>query len=223
MKFKLMKTILLPIVMCVSSFANAGLILGSQEFLDLGATTGKTQLQVEAMIAGDNSLAGYVLATNVDMANIWQSLPYMQDSVTGWRGLSSNTQTVSEILEWLYVGTQSYDYGSTSTGSTPDGNRTFNTQSYGQLFYKNKDTNIINSGVFNVLYDHGTPTMILNRELNGNFNLANMDTTSGHTWSQQGSKHSLFVRATTVPEPSTLAIFALGMMGLASRRFKKQS
>jgi len=29
--------------------------------------------------------------------------------------------------------------------------------------------------------------------------------------------------ATAVPEPSTLAIFALGMIGLASRRFKKQS
>jgi hypothetical protein len=28
---------------------------------------------------------------------------------------------------------------------------------------------------------------------------------------------------TAVPEPSTLAIFALGMIGLASRRFKKQS
>lgn len=27
---------------------------------------------------------------------------------------------------------------------------------------------------------------------------------------------------TEVPEPSTLAIFALGIMGLASRRFKKQ-
>ena len=26
-----------------------------------------------------------------------------------------------------------------------------------------------------------------------------------------------------VPEPSTLTIFALGMIGLASRRFKKQS
>jgi hypothetical protein len=26
-----------------------------------------------------------------------------------------------------------------------------------------------------------------------------------------------------VPEPSTLAIFALGIIGLASRRFKKQS
>jgi hypothetical protein len=30
-------------------------------------------------------------------------------------------------------------------------------------------------------------------------------------------------RSVEVPEPSTLAIFALGMIGLASRRFKKQS
>jgi hypothetical protein len=34
---------------------------------------------------------------------------------------------------------------------------------------------------------------------------------------------SLLVRTADVPEPSTLAIFALGLMGLASRRFKKQS
>jgi hypothetical protein len=31
------------------------------------------------------------------------------------------------------------------------------------------------------------------------------------------------VEVSAVPEPSTLAIFALGMIGLASRRFKKQS
>jgi len=31
------------------------------------------------------------------------------------------------------------------------------------------------------------------------------------------------VEVSSVPEPSTLAIFALGIMGLASRRFKKQS
>jgi len=34
---------------------------------------------------------------------------------------------------------------------------------------------------------------------------------------------SLTGRYVDVPEPSTLAIFALGMIGLASRRFKKQS
>ncbi|MFT5297631.1 MAG: hypothetical protein ACI9YH_003667 [Colwellia sp.] len=33
----------------------------------------------------------------------------------------------------------------------------------------------------------------------------------------------LVMESVQVPEPSTLAIFALGMIGLASRRFKKQS
>jgi hypothetical protein len=37
-----------------------------------------------------------------------------------------------------------------------------------------------------------------------------------------GSIEWTLVKATDVPEPSTLAIFALGMIGLASRRFKKQ-
>ena len=34
--------------------------------------------------------------------------------------------------------------------------------------------------------------------------------------------YSITATTTSVPEPSTLAIFALGIMGLASRRFKKQ-
>lgn len=34
---------------------------------------------------------------------------------------------------------------------------------------------------------------------------------------------NVVVSSVSVPEPSTLAIFALGMIGLASRRFKKQS
>lgn len=39
-----------------------------------------------------------------------------------------------------------------------------------------------------------------------------------------GVKYSvMMVRSTEVPEPSTLAILALGMIGLASRRFKKES
>jgi hypothetical protein len=38
-----------------------------------------------------------------------------------------------------------------------------------------------------------------------------------------GSRTAVLEPSTAVPEPSTLAIFALGLMGLASRRFKKQS
>ena len=40
-------------------------------------------------------------------------------------------------------------------------------------------------------------------------------------WHRDGFHSTALVR--DVPEPSTLAIFALGMIGLASRRFKKQS
>ena len=43
-------------------------------------------------------------------------------------------------------------------------------------------------------------------------------------WSESNSYSRLgswLVRANAVPEPSTFAIFALGMIGLASRRFKK--
>jgi hypothetical protein len=48
-----------------------------------------------------------------------------------------------------------------------------------------------------------------------------------YNWAGLDTSHNLvgsyLVRTTDVPEPSTLAIFALGMIGLASRRFKKQS
>jgi len=45
----------------------------------------------------------------------------------------------------------------------------------------------------------------------------------GHSGQTHGAVGAFFVRTVDVPEPSTLAIFALGMIGLASRRFKKQS
>jgi len=42
-------------------------------------------------------------------------------------------------------------------------------------------------------------------------------------YSDDGYAVALVRRSVDVPEPSTLAIFALGMIVLASRRFKKQS
>lgn len=44
------------------------------------------------------------------------------------------------------------------------------------------------------------------------------------TWGERVEYDNIVLSTTNeVPEPSTLAIFALGMIGLASRRFKKQS
>jgi hypothetical protein len=45
---------------------------------------------------------------------------------------------------------------------------------------------------------------------------------SSHT-ATNNYTNTWLVKKAEVPEPSTLAIFALGMIGLASRRFKKQS
>ena len=44
-----------------------------------------------------------------------------------------------------------------------------------------------------------------------------------HTGHANALRNFAYNSSTEVPEPSTLAIFALGMIGLASRRFKKQS
>ena len=51
----------------------------------------------------------------------------------------------------------------------------------------------------------------------------NMSNTHSHAGSYSiNISGPVVTNATNVPEPSTLVIFALGIMGLASRRFKKQ-
>jgi hypothetical protein len=92
-------------------------------------------------------------------------------------------------------------------------------------------------------FDNHAYTYLLTHENDG-FNYANLlnanysssgQLTSGFMYGLDGSKWGdnpnvsyfsfALIRdhATEVPEPTTLAIFALGMIGLASRRFKKQS
>jgi len=62
----------------------------------------------------------------------------------------------------------------------------------------------------------------------GAFGVNNGSFVSGAAFTSGGTStfkyyHDTFVDVAAVPEPTTLAIFALGVMGLAARRFKKQS
>ncbi len=61
------------------------------------------------------------------------------------------------------------------------------------------------------------------RENTGTGNIVNGDKTAGVEYIVNSMETFTFSAATSVPEPSTLAIFALGIMGLATRRFKKAS
>jgi hypothetical protein len=221
-----LKLVLVSIYLSVSSFANASLILGNQEFLDLGATTMKTKTQIETMIAGDNSLAGYALATNVDMANIWNMLPYMDESSSGWRGMTAadKTPVVNDIFDWFFTGTNNYQYGYASTFNSTQGTVAYDNRQRGYLWYENSVNGAIDSGYFTILRDAADASAVYNRGANDAHNLGNISTTSDDLSNHHENYISgVYVRSTSVPEPATLAIFALGMIGLATRRFKKQA
>jgi hypothetical protein len=226
MKFKLLKTVLVSIYLSVSSFANAGLVIGNQEFLELGATDGMTVAQVEAMIAGNASFTGYALATDVDMENIYQVLPFMQSNLYGWNAITIHDYSIriKDTLEWLTIGTYLEHEPDTfflaNSGTTVH----YNNQNYGWISFKDSMTGDMESGHFNVLKHDNIITAIENRAESSVYGLQFKNTTAGdYSTSTVSNNHSLFVRAVSVPEPSTLAILALGMIGLASRRSKKQS
>ena len=97
---------------------------------------------------------------------------------------------------------------------------------FAKTFFKNGKHRKLNEGSIEYSIDGGTF-----KELDLS-NLAGVGKVIGNrfafrtpTNAQQFYINALAVDAShvTVPEPSTLAIFALGIMGLASRRFKKQS
>lgn len=85
------------------------------------------------------------------------------------------------------------------------------------------NNNLLNSITFN--WTNTWATYTLNQ---GNVSKVSLEFTGGTNVYNDGRLHAWYAidniryKSIDVPEPSTLAIFALGMIGLASRRFKKQ-
>jgi len=228
MKFKLLKVTLAGIILLASTVANAGLIIGNQEFLELGATDGKTFSEVEALIAIDTSLSGYSVATNIDMAMIYNLIPGMSGQGIGnWNQLvyNSYTKETKDVLDFFVTGTYGNPVHTTNSFRSWDNKTiTYNHQRWGLINYKDSITNEFASGHMNFLLLDGIASSVIVRAETDIYNLAEIHTSAGNNSNVIGPhQHHLFVRSVNVPEPSTLAIFALGMIGLASRRFKKQS
>lgn len=227
MKFKFMKVTILALVMCVSSVAQAGLIIGNQEFLDLGLTTEKTNAQIEAMISTDNTLSGYSLATDVDAAMLYNLIPGASHTDTGYHAIdyASSSSTSQAVMNFFAAGyLKTYNLAEIRT-DTHGIDFTRNGISSGYLRYMNAgDSSDNQTGYFEVLHYNLTVTGFFNWAGRPDVNLADTTASLGD-WASRSDEeiHSLYVRTIDVPEPSTIAIFALGMIGLASRRFKKQS
>jgi len=186
------------LVLGVSSFAHAVLVLQADLTVENTITISATSGTSLADVSGNSSI-GFYLA---DFFDSTYSLIYTLQS--GNLSSANNTSDNSPQL-WSdidSIGLNVWEF-------TGDAGMTFTA---GELAFSGQASWIVDTASYlsalngaqggNVYAPADSDDLIANATLIG-------------TWD--------IIRAEEVPEPSTLAIFALGLMGLASRRFKKKS
>jgi len=221
---KLLKTAIVGVILsstCLVSAANASLIF-SDDFsdttggwtLDTTWEIGSTSISPGAIYnpdpefdhtaTGDNGVAGVVLGGNAP-TNL-HDFYYLTSTVidtSGYSGLSF------EFYRWL-----NSDY-------TPY------MQNKVDVFDGSSWVNLWQSGASPGVQDSSWALQSFDISSYNNQNLQvrmGYNITSGGVYTvSQWNIDDVSISGVKVPEPSTLAIFALGMIGLASRRFKKQS
>ncbi len=199
MRIKMLKAAVAGLVLSVSGFANAGLITFDNR-IDFQNYVSSFQLDDLASVTKGGSSSGQ------DRGDYSWNMNSYGCQTTGDCGDNSSVGFVTGGYVWTYgSGAFTFDNAINAFGIDY-------TYRYG-----NDDRITLNG-----LASQTSPT-------GGFFGI--VDTTSTFTtvnYTAQGSG-SLFDNVTygsasveTVPEPTTLAIFALSLMGLAARRFKKQ-
>lgn len=221
MKLKILQAAVACLILSVCNIANAGLINYGQfttdttqnlDWLDITSTTGMSYDEVT--LALNSSLGGWRYATQAEFNSLVLSI--MPD--TNHIDPNSNytcTNCFDEYANFIeLIG------GNVSNGSVPE------FQLLGNVLLDSPDI-FVAAGI-----THSTAVARFTGQNFDGFGLGNSVSIDRpnlitHGWSQpdnaaQSDISTFLVRATQVPEPSTLAIFALGIMGLAARRFKKQ-
>ena len=241
MKFKFLKSVLVGILLSVSSFANAGLI----NLIELDVFGDNTNKGYTLDIDGYGlEWLDFDEVDGYSYNQVKEGLPQF----SGWR--IARKDEVFSLFETIFSD-YTLLYQTTDTAETISFTETVDSRlgqthsSYISIFdviggrLKNYDYGWLTKDRFSVFFDSG-----FEGEL-GYFQLVGTNTCDG-VCSESGfgvhiiKDESLTVRmherqaehdsvmlvrdiyVQQVSEPSTLAIFALGMIGLASRRFKKQ-
>jgi hypothetical protein len=195
MKFKFLKSILVGMIISASSFANAGLI-HTFEFDDLSAWS-----NVSHFIVGDSLTVTFDDNTDFNFLG-WDDILSFQFNINaGSPGALHNasfftTGNASDLFSFINNEIV-LNFGRASVSGFADQARG---KGYTELFNNNSNNIAVEIGE--------TSTGYITARLEG-FNLS--------------SSYSIISTPIQVPAPASLTIFALGMMGLASRRFKKQS
>ena len=240
MNFKFLKAATVGLVLSVTGFVNAGVIDSSSVLLDeAGASqlenwlgqgdlnwdsvwygaTGATSSSWHSAVDGvsntvsiyDITYAGQNYLIGGYNANVWSSTSgWASDSDGIWENfifnLTTNTkaQTADPHANWAvgYLATYNHNnYFAAFGGGFDLWGGTGQIGNGGYAHYVGSYVGEQSTGLGNIVDGQQTLTQ---------YTVNSLETFT-------------FNEATSVPEPTTLAIFALGMIGLASRRFKKQS
>ncbi len=210
MNSNILKSLILGASLLISSVASAGLISIDFEFdarsLEFnGVTQDAGEIFMSIVVDTDTPNLGTGFG---DFDNAYAADVFFTSVNLGL----NNTKVISDTF--LYFGTSVVGFSDTS-------NYEFST-----IFTSYGSSNLTFGTAFDlstILVPQG-PIVKTGNELRTSRDIVfdNGDRiTGGVTLSSLANTVS--VNSVNVPEPSTLAIFALGMIGLASRRFKKQS
>ena len=228
MKFKFLKTALVSTVLVVSSFANAGLIIASGD----SNINDSLNTQFFNSLFGGQEVIGRNGSLNTWATNNWGA--FATSTATSYTTTSSISSSLS--ADWVILGSGSTitasefsfldsfvnDGGNLWVVGEASGYTAINAVATSVLNHFNTGMNISEATV----YATGTASseaILLGGGPSFKVNWASYITGGTALYSDNNGAIISSFNTTSVPEPSTLAIFALGIMGLAARRFKKQA
>lgn len=212
MKFKFLQAAVAGLMLSICNMANAGLITGTNWDEDASLTSGEW------------STSGGADAWDLLSTDITLHLPRIVANEA-----NSKQGDIADLFSAIYNLFQSTNTLSTSGGSFMLGNH----QALSALGFQ--DVNISFVGDYTVdvftadtFRTTGNGTLFYGNGQSTKFDFWNIGTNNGHSASLSTMFNYAQIQDSNtggtvdVPEPSTLAILALGIIGLASRKFKKQ-
>lgn len=205
MRIRFLKVVFAGIILAASNIANAGLIL-DEDF--------------DPINASDWTVSGGFVLGSPSSEFIDGNALYFNGSGTRSATTNAFDMTAGGVLSFmLKIGSGSGLFENADNGEDIALQYTTNGTTFNNLLVLDTEDVLYRGAWGNVSFDIGANTVAASSTTA--FRITQL-THSGSSF-DRWAIDNVTISTQDVPEPSTLAIFALGMIGLASRRFKKQS
>ncbi|WP_259367020.1 MULTISPECIES: PEP-CTERM sorting domain-containing protein [unclassified Colwellia] len=210
----MIKTLLKTIIICTIFITSIGVkaeVIALEDWFDLAGSSSKGLTQSQF----DDSFY-FAVAQDVDFSTTDTYEVHDGYHVASYREFYESVSLYKGLSSGGYMHNQ--DGWSAYTSASGSSDHTF--FAFADMFDSSRSNKALHAGLSSGDYEH--PDTAPYFELWGK-NLTNENKSKFAGLMLKKEKKVASMNFFIVPEPSTLAIFALGMMGLAARRFKKKS